>query len=216
MCFFFCFFFSFFEISFREALEVLVSKLGDTAMSDVIAAEETSGPPNASATAGNASSPAAATSGGGSAHINRTIQQISQRYHSECKSTFDELTKVAQRVAACRRDVVAYDASQRQKAVKRSAGSSTAPNPMVALPTGIPCCYGCACAALDHCLTLLRAMATKPFLRRLMFEQGLLAELLHFNVSQGSSQSRCEVVTVMTWCSSVMIRCYATNVFVYF
>jgi E3 ubiquitin-protein ligase UBR4 len=36
-------------------------------------------------------------------------------------------------------------------------------------------------------------MATKPLLRRLMFEQGLLQELLHFNIAQGSSQSRCEV-----------------------
>jgi len=174
---------------FREALEILVGKLGDTAMGDAIATEETS-------TTNAAASSPAASAGGGSAHINRTIQQISQRYHSECKSTFDELTKVAQRVAACRRDVVAYDASQRQKAVKRSAGSSTMSNPLAALPTGIPCCYGCACAALDHCLTLLRAMATKPFLRRLMFEQGLLAELLHFNVSQGSSQSRCEVYSI--------------------
>ena len=144
--------------------------------------------------------PAAASgsgTGSGAGQINKTIQQICQRYHSECKSTFEELSKIAQRVAACRRDIVTYDASQRQKAVRRTSpgqGSTGIDgNQFVPLPTGATCCYGCASAALDHCLTLLRAMATKPLLRRLMFEQGLLQELLHFNIAQGSTQSRCEV-----------------------
>lgn len=146
---------------------------------------------------GSASASGSGTSSGsGSGQINRTIQQICQRYHSECKSTFEELCKIAQRVAACRRDIVAYDASQRQKAVKRTSpgqGIGIDGSQFVPLPTGATCCYGCASAALDHCLTLLRAMATKPLLRRLMFEQGLLQELLHFNIAQGSAQSRCEV-----------------------
>lgn len=216
----------------RESLEVLISKLGENfANGEVTSAVDDgvivssgavigSGGPSPASTA---APPSSATPG--SSQVNRVIQQISQRYHSECKSTFEELSKIAQRVAACRREIVTYDAGQRQKAVKRSGqhvgGASAAETNVqfVPLPTGVICCYGtcfcflfhvsyliwnivligillhvgCACAALDHCLTLLRAMATKPFLRRLMFEQGLLQELLHFNIAQGSAQSRNEV-----------------------
>jgi len=159
--------------------------------------------------AGSASTPAVVSSSTGSVptgHINRTIQHIAQRYHTECRTTFEELSKISQRVAACRRDIVAYDAGQRQKAVKRSGGAIQAASatedavegdaeaaPFLPLPAGATCCYGCACGALDHCLTLLRAMATKPFLRRLMFERGLLHELLSFNIAQGSAESRGEV-----------------------
>ena len=155
-----------------------------------------------------------ATASATSGQVNRIIQQISQRYHLECKSTFEELSKIAQRVAACRREIVAYDVSQRTRATQKPTqsaksraalrlGNTTTDSNVsvddasfganVPLPTGATCCFGCACAALDHCLTLLRAMATKPFLRRLMFEQGLLQELLQYNISQGSAQSRSEV-----------------------
>ena len=164
---------------------MLVSKLGENSGIDVLAD-----------VAGQSTPAAGAANGTGSAtgQINKTIQQICQRYHCECKSTFEELSKIAQRVAACRRDIVAYDASQRQKAVRRaSPAAGLDGSQFVPLPAGATCCYGCASAALDHCLTLLRAMATKPLLRRLMFEQGLLQELLHFNIGQGSSQSRQEV-----------------------
>ena len=186
-----------FVIVCREALEVLISKLGENSAIEVSAGSDNSG---SSGSAGGPTTPAAASgsgTGSGAGQINKTIQQICQRYHSECKSTFEELSKIAQRVAACRRDIVTYDASQRQKAVRRTSpgqGSTGIDgNQFVPLPTGATCCYGCASAALDHCLTLLRAMATKPLLRRLMFEQGLLQELLHFNIAQGSTQSRCEV-----------------------
>ncbi len=184
---------------------MLVSKLGENPGISELGLITDDGTIGVPVTGGGAPStvsaaPGASSAGGpGSNQINRTIQQISQRYHSECKSTFEELSKIAQRVAACRREIVTYDAGQRQKAVKRSVSqsggsmNSDGSTHFVPLPTGVTCCYGCACAALDHCLTLLRAMATKPFLRRLMFEQGLLQELLHFNVAQGSAQSRNEV-----------------------
>ena len=182
---------------------MLVSKLGENSGVDMMAGNDPNASSGSTGNLGGPSTPAIAnrsdsTSGAGSGtgQINKTIQQICQRYHSECKSTFEELSKIAQRVAACRRDIVAYDASQRQKAVRRTSpgqGATGIDGQFVPLPAGATCCYGCASAALDHCLTLLRAMATKPLLRRLMFEQGLLQELLHFNIAQGSSQSRCEV-----------------------
>jgi len=51
-------------------------------------------------------------------------RQIAQRYHLECRSTFEELSKIAQRVAACRRQIVAYDVSQRSRAGQRNGPST--------------------------------------------------------------------------------------------
>lgn len=198
----------------------MVNKLGDNAGIGDGTTDGTAGSSGAASTpaASGASAGAistAASNASGSNQINLTIQQIAQRYHSEAKSTFEELSKLAQRVAACRREIVAYDASQRQKAIKRSGmGISSAnsfdDNHFIPLPTGTTCCYSCASAALDHCLTLLRAMATKPFLRKLMFEQGVLQELLHFNIAQGSAQSRGEVrdlLCLLTLNNSDAVEC---------
>ena len=184
---------------------MLVSKLGENPGISELGLITDDGTIGVPVTGGGAPStvsaaPGASSAGGpGSNQINRTIQQISQRYHSECKSTFEEVSKIAQRVAACRREIVTYDAGQRQKAVKRSVsqsgGSMNSDGSTHFVPPRPSTHWSDVLQRmrLDHCLTLLRAMVTKPFLRRLMFEQGLFQELLRFNVAQGSTQSRNEV-----------------------
>lgn len=49
----------------------------------------------------------------GSTQVNRAIQLLAQRYCGECKTSFEELSKIIQRVLACRRELVAYDRNQR-------------------------------------------------------------------------------------------------------
>lgn len=34
-------------------------------------------------------------------HVNRSIQQLGQKYGSDCKATFDELSATVQKVSAC-------------------------------------------------------------------------------------------------------------------
>ena len=50
-----------------------------------------------------------------SVHVNRSIQQVAQRYCSDCKSLFDELSKIIQKVLASRKELVDYDNRQREK-----------------------------------------------------------------------------------------------------
>ncbi|EFX74511.1 hypothetical protein DAPPUDRAFT_324280 [Daphnia pulex] len=83
----------------RESLEVLVSKLGENFGIDVLTGSDAStgsagnsGVPSTPATA-NGSVSVSGAAGTGTGQINKTIQQICQRYDSECKSTVEELSK---------------------------------------------------------------------------------------------------------------------------
>lgn len=106
----------------------------------------------------------------GSTQVNRAIQLLAQRYCGECKTSFEELSKIIQRVLACRRELVAYDRNQRgssQSSSQSSYGTSSAnevtKDETIVSPVGR--CYGCASAATEHCLILLRALATKSVAR---------------------------------------------------
>ena len=54
-------------------------------------------------------------------------------------------------------------------------------------------CFGCAAASVEHCLTLLRALATKPLPRNELYQQGLIQELMEFNLRRGNPSIRHEV-----------------------
>ncbi len=54
-------------------------------------------------------------------------------------------------------------------------------------------CYGCATASVEHCLTLLRALSSRPSSRHLLTERGLITELLENNLRRGSGSVRQEV-----------------------
>jgi E3 ubiquitin-protein ligase UBR4 len=81
---------------------------------------------------------------------------------------------------------VAYDRNQRDQSV----GGSTSSISMVSLsePPPIGHCYGCASAATEHCLTLLRALAANAASRQTLCAQGLIAELLDNNLRRGTIQ----------------------------
>ena len=91
-----------------------------------------------------------------------------------------------QRVLACRRELVAYDRNQRDQSVSSTAGSVG----MLSLsePPPVGHCYGCASAATEHCLTLLRALAASTASRQTLCAQGLIAELLDNNLRRGTVQ----------------------------
>jgi E3 ubiquitin-protein ligase UBR4 len=92
------------------------------------------------------------------------------------------LPACSQRVLACRRQLVAFD--QRDRSGSRLSLAAGA------APTGPGRCYGCAAAATEHCLTLLRALAWTPVSRQLLCAQGLVAELLDNNLRRGTVQVR--------------------------
>ncbi|XP_022084216.1 E3 ubiquitin-protein ligase UBR4-like isoform X1 [Acanthaster planci] len=150
-----------------------------------------------------------------SASVNKTIQQLAQRYCGDCKGTFDELSKIIQKVLASRKELVEYDRRQRDAALKSISPSSgmtpvatplTSPHPSpspstmaVSLPSCKATqrnqgrCYGCAAAATEHCVTLLRGLASHAETRRIIADQGLIQELVEYNLRRGSAIFRSEV-----------------------
>nr|CAD7443272.1 unnamed protein product [Timema bartmani] len=155
------------------------------------------------------------SAGGSSTQVNRAIQLLAQRYCGECKGSFEELSKIIQRVLACRRELVAYDRNQRDQSmtpgggVPRVSGSGTlltSPPSTSSLDTATPPqslpvatqthpgrCYGCASSATEHCLTLLRALASHAVSRQILCTRGLIAELLEHNLRRGIVQVQEEV-----------------------
>lgn len=151
----------------------------------------------------------------GNTQVNRAIQLLAQRYCVECKTSFEELSKIIQKVLACRRELVAYDRNQRGQnqsvAVTTTITTSTTTTTITTTTstttyarnettmkneTFVPPpgrCYGCASAATEHCLTLLRALATNTIARDVLCRQGLIQELVEHNLRKGTVQMQEEV-----------------------
>ena len=90
---------------------------------------------------------------------------------------------------ATRKELVSFDESR--KAVKTTStdiSKSSVKKCVIATK-----CYGCASASVEHCLTLLRALAAKPLSRVELFQHGLIEELMVFNLRRGTSTVRHEV-----------------------
>ncbi|XP_055747277.1 E3 ubiquitin-protein ligase UBR4 [Salvelinus fontinalis] len=141
--------------------------------------------------------------GASSANVNRYIQQLAQEYSGDCKTSFDELSKIIQKVLASRKELLEYDLQQREAATKSSRSSSHQPTftasqyrALSVLGCGHTSsnkCYGCASAVTGHCITLLRALATNPALRQILGLQGLIRELFEYNLRRGTAAMREEV-----------------------
>ncbi|XP_058454823.1 protein purity of essence [Malaya genurostris] len=125
----------------------------------------------------------------GSSQVNKVIQLLAQKYCVESKSTFEELSKIIQKVQACRRELVAYDRSQ----MDSPSGGTLAHASVLDKTVAMNKCYGCALASTEQCLTLLRAMASNMQCRIGLCNQGLVQELAHNNLRRGTNQIQDEV-----------------------
>ncbi|GFR97962.1 E3 ubiquitin-protein ligase UBR4, partial [Elysia marginata] len=150
--------------------------------------------------------------------VNKAIQLLAQKYCGECKAAFDELSKIIQKVMACRRELVEYDQQQREavaakgqvpvptgaksrvtsscvenKCSKTSQGSETSKREGMKMSN----CYGCASAAVEHCITLLRALVTNSSMRQTLCSQGMIQQLIDYNLRHGALSVRTEVRTLL-------------------
>eukprot|EP00095_Tigriopus_kingsejongensis_P009320 maker-scaffold486_size158769-snap-gene-0.26 protein:Tk09320 transcript:maker-scaffold486_size158769-snap-gene-0.26-mRNA-1 annotation:"e3 ubiquitin-protein ligase ubr4" len=126
-------------------------------------------------------------------YVNVYIQQLAQKYCGDSKSLFEELSKTTQRVMATRKELLAYDNSRRGMKIR---DISSRANCNLAVSSGK--CYGCAAASVEHCLTLLRALANRPQIRHLLYEQGLIEQLLEYNLRRGTMSLQAEVRKLIT------------------
>lgn len=49
----------------------------------------------------------------GTTQVNKAIQLLAQRYCGDCKTSFEDLSKIIQKVLACRKELVTYDRKNR-------------------------------------------------------------------------------------------------------
>jgi E3 ubiquitin-protein ligase UBR4 len=80
--------------------------------------------------------------GGAGGGVNKAIQQLAQRYCNECHHVFDELSKIIQKVVACRRGLMEFDRKQLEIALRSAASlpassSSTPSDVLRQLPTAV-------------------------------------------------------------------------------
>ena len=132
-----------------------------------------------------------------SGNVNKIIQQLASKYCGECKNSFDSLSKMIQKIQASRKELVSFDRNQKEggkKIIVSPRLPSTPDTSGVTNSAANACrCYGCATAATQHCITLLKALATQPLLRTALSSQGLLEDLLQHNLRRGNAQVRTEV-----------------------
>ncbi|KAI8429559.1 hypothetical protein MSG28_000181 [Choristoneura fumiferana] len=144
---------------------------------------------------GDENSNASAASFGG-AQINRVIQSLAHKYCVDSKGHFEDLSKIIQKVLACRKELVAYDRSQSEQlkgdTLPVYAGLLQNYDGDLTKESGGGC-YGCSLACAEHCLTLLRALASQPEHRTRLCRFGLVQELVQHNLHRGTPQCQDEV-----------------------
>jgi E3 ubiquitin-protein ligase UBR4 len=190
-------------LAHRQPLDLLLAEVGD--QGELVTKDE-----------------ADASSAGGSSRsgVNKMIQALAQRYCGDCKTSFEELSKIMQKVLACRKEIVEFDRLQLEKAYTQQASRSSTPASTPTTPQsdhfGLaapfplgpphvfqrklaagaiakPDCYGCMTAATEHCVALLRALAAQPETRKMLIDQGLIQELVGSNLRRGCLTMRREV-----------------------
>nr|XP_049698342.1 E3 ubiquitin-protein ligase UBR4 isoform X2 [Helicoverpa armigera] len=128
------------------------------------------------------------------AQINRVIQTLAHKYCVDSKGHFEDLSKIIQKVLACRKELVAFDRSQSEltkgDTLPVYAGLLQNYDGDVTKGGG---CYGCALACAEHCLTLLRALASQAEHRTRLCRFGLVQELVQHNLHRGTPQCQEEV-----------------------
>lgn len=118
-----------------------------------------------------------------SLHINKIVQQMEKKYCNEGRTHFDDLTKIVQKIQACRRELVTYDRSQMDTAPITSMVHSTDMSGIAHSK-----CYGCALASIEQTLSLLKGMGTQMQCRIGLCQEGLVEELAMNNLRHGTDQ----------------------------
>lgn len=182
-------------IANKPTLELLLLRIQEHGFMDKMSDEALGLVPNGAGSSGNG--PNYAPLGSSTSNVNRAIQQVAHKYCVECKNSFDELSKIIQKVLASRKELVDYDNIQRESIAKAGIQAKGATRRdskvIVSLSSASGRCYGCASSVVKHCITLLNKLGTLTKYRKLLCSSGLLQELVDCNLKTGSATVRQEV-----------------------
>lgn len=117
--------------------------------------------------------------------MNKAIQAVAQLYCQSCKTCYQDLSKTIQSVLASRRELVTYDVKKLQAGKIAASEPSTPMTPSssgesMSLSFSLAAasqsnegnnCFGCASSTLEHCITILKALAFKSETRKLLVQE---------------------------------------------
>ena len=86
-------------------------------------------PPSVQTQAAGTNQQQTTTAPTGSSNVNKAIQQLAQRYCGDCKASFDDLSKIIQKVLASRKELVEYDRQQKEAALAAALAATPASTP---------------------------------------------------------------------------------------
>lgn len=130
--------------------------------------------------------------------VSKVIQLLVQKYCAECKGLFEELSKITHMVLASRKEIVKYENKQLRRCLNSNSSMLThADRRKSKVYSSLTCgsgkCYGCGTATVEHCITMLKALATVDRLRAQICESGIIHELVNFNLKYSSTHLSQEV-----------------------
>ena len=96
-----------------------------------------------------------------------------EKLHLHFLSISTDLSFAQQKVLASRKELLEYDCRECKGPESSSSGSLLLTSGSKGLPGE---CYGCASAAIEHCVTLLRALAMVPGTRKQLVEEVTIVE----------------------------------------
>ena len=153
--------------------------------------------------------PASAVSN--AANVNPAIQAIAYRYSVECKNVVQLMVQHVQKITTCRKLLRSYDESQ-QNVTAPSSPELPQSKPLSLGQTAkrvnvsARACYGCASAASQLCIRILRVISKVKHQHYFNGYSGLVNELIENHLHRGSSEQRSEVkklvislMQVFTW-----------------
>lgn len=137
---------------------------------------------------GHTSSSASSSNSGN--RVSKTIQLLSQKYASDCKSSFDDLSKIIQEILISRKELTDYNAKQSPDSLNTNnqAFSDDEGSKNISNIHSIGKCYGCTVAAVENCVTVMKAFATNEIMKTFLCEEDVIAELMRNNLHSGTTR----------------------------
>ena len=122
------------------------------------------------------------------ANVNPAIQAVAYRYSVECKHVVQSMVQHIQKINACRKLLKAYDRRQTRTTPSVEFQSKSF---VYGEPTGKTqnCCFGCATAASQYCVRMLRVIAKVKNQHYFNAYPGLVNELIETISIAGISNS---------------------------
>lgn len=138
---------------------------------------------------GHTNSSSSGSNGGN--RVSKTIQLLSQKYASDCKSSFDDLSKIIQEILISRKELTDYNAKQSPDNLNTnnqilSDGEGSMKN--VSNIHSIGKCYGCTVAAVENCVTVMKAFATNEIMKTFLCKEDVIAQLMRNNLHSGTTR----------------------------